>query len=108
MRLPVTIGIRTSIFALCAAVALLCGGILIITAAGVARDITARKSTATLHVLGQEVARQLARSLHVQWRELEGLVRFAQTIQDRDALRQRLETIAHLNERYAWIGVARP
>ncbi|MBU8537497.1 HAMP domain-containing protein [Falsiroseomonas tokyonensis] len=108
MRLPFTLGIRSGIFVLCALASLICGGILVVTAAGVARTVTDRESTTILRVLGDEVARQLARSLYVQWRELEGLVRFAQSTPDRDTLRLRLDTIAALNERYAWIGVARP
>jgi hypothetical protein len=44
----------------------------------------------------------------VQWRELEGLVTFAEETRDPDELRLRFETIARLNDRYAWIGMAQP
>jgi HAMP domain-containing protein len=102
------IGIRSLIVVLCTAVALLAGGILLVTTAGVSREITERESTTVLRTLGQEVASRLARALHTQWRELEGLVRFAEEAQGPDELRIRLETVAQLNSRYAWIGLARP
>jgi HAMP domain-containing protein len=101
-------GIRSLVMLLCTAVALLAGGILLVTTASVARDVTERESTTVLRTLGQEVASRLARSLHTQWRELEGLIRFAEAAQNPEELRLRLETIASLNARYAWIGLARP
>lgn len=101
-------GIRSLVVVLCTAIALLAGGILVVTTASVSRDVTERESTNVLRTLGQEVASRLARSLHTQWRELEGLVRFAEEAQGPDELRMRLETVARLNSRYAWIGLARP
>jgi HAMP domain-containing protein len=108
MRSATTLGIRTVIVVLCTVVALLAGGILLVTTAGISREVTERESTTTLRTLGQEVAARLARALHTQWRETEGLVRFAEEAQSPEELRLRLETIARLNPRYAWIGLARP
>ena len=108
MRNPLSLKIRTAIIAICTAFALLGGGILVVTTASVSREITARESTAVLQALGKGVALQLARSLYGQWRETEGLVRFAEAAPAAAELRLRLETIAGLNERYAWIGLARP
>lgn len=108
MRSAMTLGIRSLIVVLCTVVALLAGGILLFTTAGISREVTERESTTVLRTLGQEVADRLARALHVQWRELEGLVRFAEEAQNPDELRMRLDTIARLNTRYSWIGVARP
>lgn len=108
MRNPLTLKIRTAIIAICTAFAVLGGGILVVTTASVSREITSRESTAVLQALGKGVAAQLARSLYVQWRETEGLVRFAEAAPAAAELRLRLETIAGLNERYAWIGLARP
>ena len=108
MRNPLSLKIRTAIIAICTAFAVLGGGILVVTTASVSREITARESTAVLQALGKGVALQLARSLYGQWRETEGLVRFAEAAPAAAELRLRLETIAGLNERYAWIGLARP
>jgi HAMP domain-containing protein len=108
MKKPFAPSVSTIILALCMVVATISGSILVVATASVSREVTARESTTVLRALGREVAAQLARSLFVQWRELEGLVRFAQDTTDPAELRLRLETIARLNDRYAWIGLARP
>jgi HAMP domain-containing protein len=108
MRLPLTLGIRSVIVVICAAIALLSGSILIVASATIARDVTERESAGVLRALGREVSATLARALYVQWRELAGLRLFAEASQNPDELRLRLNTVARLNERYAWIGVAQP
>jgi HAMP domain-containing protein len=108
MRFPLTLGIRATVVAMCTAVALLCGVVLAVLSASVSREATERESTTILRALGREAAAQLGRSLYAQWRELEGLVAFAQESPNPAELRLRLETIARMNDRYAWIGMARP
>ena len=108
MRFPVTLGIRAVVVILSTLVACASGAILVVTSAAISREVTESESAGVLRALGKEVASQLGRSLNARWRELEGLRNFAQQDIGATELRQRLETIARIGERYAWIGVARP
>jgi HAMP domain-containing protein len=108
MRFPFVLRIRTLVVLLCGAVALVSGVVLAFVTANVTRDVTERESTVVLRTLGQQAANQFARALYTQWRELEGLVRFAEEMQGPADLRVRLDTVARLNDRYAWVGFVRP
>ncbi len=108
MRSLFNLSVRSAVVVLCAFVAMISGGVLIVTTAGISRDVTEHESTTVLRSMGAEVGRQLARSLYGRWRELEGLARLAQEAQSAEELRLRLETVARLNDRYAWIGFTRP
>ena len=108
MRFSMIPGLRSTIVGFCLVFMIIGGIVLAVVTAGVSREVTARQSTAVLRSLGDEVSAQLVRFLAERWTEVEGLVRFAQDTSDPAALRSRLETVTRLNDRYVWIGLARP
>ena len=94
------------IFALIAAIAPV-ATLLPVLASG-AKGATEEYSGDLLQATGRQTANLLVRVLFAQWREVEGLARLAQASGVNATLRERIETIKAINDRYAWIGVATP
>lgn len=88
--------------------ALLALGAVVPTIIGASHAAVERQATGALRTTARAVSAALARSLYVQWREVQALGAFAVAGEPVGALRLRMETVKAVNDRYAWIGIAEP
>lgn len=67
-----------------------------------------RRHVDALDAGARQIAVRLSRGLGEQWRELHAVLAFAREDIDGGPIRLRLDTAKALNDRLAWMGIARP
>lgn len=76
--------------------------------AGASTEQLQQRQVATLDSGARQIALRLSRGLAEQWRELNAMLGFGAQDIESGLLRLRLDTAKALNDRLAWMGVARP